>query len=86
MISEGVPAEDARYILPNACATSLVMSINLRSLMNLCSLRLCKHAQDEIREMTGLMKSERRKDPEYKFLAKYLAPKCENCTGFRGWG
>lgn len=43
--------EDARYVLPNASATKLVMSMNARSLMNFFRLRLCQRAQWEIREL-----------------------------------
>ena len=45
----GIPAEDARFILPNACATSMVVSLNLRELIHIANLRLCTRAQDEIR-------------------------------------
>lgn len=51
----GVPKEDARYVLPNACHTELFMTINMRSLINLLNLRLDKHAQWEIRTMARMM-------------------------------
>ena len=41
--------EQARAILPNACATSLVMTMNARELMHLFNKRCCSRAQDEIR-------------------------------------
>ena len=47
----GVPNEDARYILPNACATSLYLSCNLRELIHICNERLCSRAQWEIRHL-----------------------------------
>jgi thymidylate synthase (FAD) len=47
----GIPKEDARFVLPNACETSLIMTINARSLRNFFKLRMDKHAQWEIREL-----------------------------------
>jgi thymidylate synthase (FAD) len=49
LIELGIPQEDARYILPNACPTSLVLTMNLRSLMHLWKLRCDQHAQWEVR-------------------------------------
>lgn len=50
-----VPAEDARYVLPNACQTNLVATMNARSLHNFFSLRCCNRAQWEIRELAWQM-------------------------------
>lgn len=55
LISEGVPEEDARYVLPNAMCTNLVVTMNARSLRNFFKLRLCKRAQWEIREVAKSM-------------------------------
>lgn len=46
-----IPAEDARYILPNACNTSIVMTMNGRQLIETSRKRLCNKAQWEIREL-----------------------------------
>lgn len=43
--------EDARFILPNACTTSIVVTMNVRSLHNFFNHRCCNRAQWEIREM-----------------------------------
>lgn len=51
----GVPNEDARYILPNACTTELYLSCNLRELIHICNERLCERAQWEIRELVEQM-------------------------------
>lgn len=55
-----VPAEDARYILPNACTTSLMATFNARSLLNFFEHRTCIRAQWEIRmlaeKMLGLVR------------------------------
>ena len=60
MLAAGIPAEDARYILPNAAATNLVITMNARSLLHFFSLRCCVRAQWEIRvlacEMRRLVK------------------------------
>jgi thymidylate synthase (FAD) len=50
-----VPAEDARYILPNACTTALMATFNARSLMNFFEHRTCVRAQWEIRILAGKM-------------------------------
>ena len=70
---EGVPNEDARYILPNACATSLYMSCNLRELIHMANERLCTRAQWEIRDLVREMC--RLVDPQLHFM---LVPKCKS--------
>ena len=47
--------EDARYVLPNACTTTLMMTFNARSLYNFFSHRCCERAQWEIRELADKM-------------------------------
>jgi len=51
LVDMGIPPEDARYILPNATETKLVMSMNARELLHFFALRCCQRAQWEIREM-----------------------------------
>lgn len=72
---EGIPNEDARYILPNACETSLYLSCNLRELIHIANERLCTRAQWEIRELVKQMVS--LVDPELQFM---LVPKCESAS------
>lgn len=55
MIKSGVPIEDARYILPNACCTNITVTMNARELRHFFKLRLCKRAQWEIRELAECM-------------------------------
>ena len=43
--------EDARFVLPNACATKLICTMNARSLLNFFTHRCCNRAQWEIREV-----------------------------------
>lgn len=50
-----IPAEDARYVLPNATPTSLVMTMNARELLHFLNVRLCNRAQWEIRHIAFLM-------------------------------
>ncbi|MEK5065928.1 FAD-dependent thymidylate synthase [Cytobacillus sp. FSL R5-0596] len=53
----GVPAEDARYILPNAATCNLVLTGNLRSILEFYGKRASKQAQWEIRELAEHMKA-----------------------------
>lgn len=55
LLAKNVKKEDARFLLPEATKTNLVMTINVRSLMNFLSLRLDKSAQWEIRELANAM-------------------------------
>ena len=73
--SVGVPNEDARMILPNACETIIEVKMNLRALMNFMNERLCTCAQWEIRELALAMK--KAIVEKYPELAEYLVPKCE---------
>lgn len=50
-----IAQEDARYVLPNACETQLVVTMNARSLKNFFRLRCCNRAQWEIRELANKM-------------------------------
>lgn len=47
--------EDARFVLPNACETKMVVTMNARSLMNFFNLRCCERAQWEIRAVADEM-------------------------------
>ena len=58
---EGIPAEDARYILPNAAETKIVVTMNARSLLHFFELRCCNRAQWEIRELADKMLEEVRR-------------------------
>jgi len=51
MVAAGVPKEDARYILPSAIKTKLVMTLSARSLMHMIWQRTALQAQWEIREL-----------------------------------
>lgn len=51
LIDAGVEPEDARYLLPNAMETKIVVTMNIRELLHFFELRCCKRAQWEIREV-----------------------------------
>ena len=53
LLKLNIPKEDARFLLPNACATNLVMTANFREWMHIFKLRLTSHAQWEIRELAA---------------------------------
>ncbi len=53
--AEKLAIEDARFVLPNACDTKMVVTMNARSLMNFFSHRCCNRAQWEIREVADQM-------------------------------
>lgn len=55
MIESGIPAEDARYVTPQAVPTSLIMTMNARELRHFFSLRCCNRAQWEIRHLADAM-------------------------------
>ena len=79
MIEKGIPAEDARFVLPNATTSTLVASLNLREMIHLANLRLCVNAQHEIRKLVDKMcKLIVENEP---WLKEYLVPKCEK-NGF----
>ena len=69
----GIPNEDARYVLPNACETSLYMSCNLRELIHICNERLCRRAQWEIRKLVKQMVN--LVPADLRFM---LVPKCQS--------
>lgn len=50
-----IPKEDARYLLPNACETQIIMTMNARSLYNFFNHRCCTRAQWEIRNLANQM-------------------------------
>lgn len=71
----GVLAEDARYLLPNACRTELYMTMNARALIESGRQRLCSRAQWEIRQLFEAMKEAVR--PVCPEVADWMRPRCE---------
>jgi thymidylate synthase (FAD) len=74
MLEAGVPAEDARFVLPTAVNTNFKITVNFLELLHIADLRLCTRAQWEFRKAASLMRAEiHRVFPE---LTRYLQPKC----------
>lgn len=55
MLDAGMEAEDARYLLPQAVETKIVVTMNARELQHFFTLRTCERAQWEIRAMAEKM-------------------------------
>ncbi len=74
--AEKMAIEDARYVLPNACATKIICTFNARSLINFFEHRCCNRAQWEIRDLaTEMLKLVRQKAPNVFACA---GPACFN--------
>lgn len=58
MVDAGIPLEDARYVLPQAVTTRILMTVNLRELLHIACLRSSNKAQWEIRELVRRMLEE----------------------------
>ena len=54
-MAEKKAIEDARFVLPNACETQMVMTMNARSLQNFFRIRCCRRAQWEIQDIANQM-------------------------------
>jgi len=77
LIASGVPAEDARFVLPNACCTNIIMTVNARELIEMCKVRLCKTAQWEIRSIFETIICLIKSNKQLSFLSPFLKPKCD---------
>lgn len=55
MVSQGVPEEDARYVIPSSVVCDLFFTANARELRHFFALRMCNRAQWEIRQMADEM-------------------------------
>ena len=74
LVQSGVPAEDARFVLPNATSTNFKITVNFAEFLHIADLRLCTRAQWEFRKVVAMMRAElKRAFPE---LARYIQPKC----------
>lgn len=74
-IESGIPAEDARYLLPNCTATQIVVSMNFRTLLHFFAERCCSRAQWEIRDIAGQMLEVCKRD--YPEIFENAGPKCK---------
>ncbi|MCC7515337.1 MAG: FAD-dependent thymidylate synthase [Bacteroidia bacterium] len=71
-----IPPEDSRYILPNACETKIVVTMNARELLHFFQVRCCQRSQWEIRSMaTEMLKLIKQVSPT---IFKNSGPSCVN--------
>ncbi len=77
-VQTGVPKEDARFILPQAVRTKIVVTMNLREFKHFLGLRACERAQWEIREIAWKMLEEIAKNEELRPVIEWakLGPRC----------
>lgn len=54
-LMDGANPDDARFLLPNACKTTIFVTMNFREFMHFLELRYDKHASWEIRELAKQM-------------------------------
>jgi thymidylate synthase (FAD) len=80
MVDAGVPAEDARYLLPNAMETKIVVTMNIRELLHFLELRCCRRAQWEIRAVADRMLELAEPTAPYIFLDAGAACRRGPCT------
>ncbi len=74
LVANGVPREDARFLLPNATETSLLMTMDGKSLMHFIGLRTCNRAQWEIRKLADMILEQLREvEPE---IFNHAGPYC----------
>ncbi|MEM0043360.1 MAG: FAD-dependent thymidylate synthase [Sulfolobales archaeon] len=70
----GMSREEARYVLPQAIATKIIVTMNAREILHFLGLRMCTHAQKEIRLVAWILWSELMKI--HPRLFKYAGPYC----------
>jgi len=74
LLKLGISKEDARFILPNAAKTNIIVTMNARELRHFFNLRCCARAQWEIREAaTEMLKQARKAAPA---LFENVGPSC----------
>ncbi len=74
LLKMAIPKEDARFILPNAAKTNIMVTMNARELRHLFNLRCCARAQWEIREVaTEMLKQAKKAAPS---LFENSGPTC----------
>ena len=72
----GIPAEDARYVLPNACETTIFVTMDFRNFFHFLNERLCIRAQKEIRDIAKEMA--RLAVEACPIIKPNCVPKCES--------
>ena len=74
MIEAGIPKEDARFILPQAVSTRIVMTANIRQLIHMYEINACFRSQWEFRQLMHLIRY--RVQEVSKRFAKEMKIKC----------
>jgi thymidylate synthase (FAD) len=75
LLDIGIAAEDARFLMPNAAETKIVVTMNARALTNFLKERMCTRAQWEIRQLANEMyKIAYKVAPE---IFEHVGPTCE---------
>jgi len=74
LINKKIPPEDARFVLPNAATTNIVVTMNARELWHFFTLRTCRRAQWELREIAEEMLRQAKKATPKLF--KNAGPPC----------
>jgi len=65
LVDAGIPREDARFVLPNATETNLLMTMDGRALMHFFGLRCCIRAQWEVKDLSDeMLRQVREVEPE----------------------
>ncbi|MDR2587708.1 MAG: FAD-dependent thymidylate synthase [Coriobacteriales bacterium] len=80
LVEAGVPAEDARYVLPNACVAKIVVTMNIRELLHFFELRCCNRAQWEIQGLAHRMLELVEPTAPYVFMDAGAACRRGPCT------
>lgn len=78
LVEQGVPQGSARYVLPSACETRVVVSMNARSLFNLIAQRDCASEEWEFRTLAHRMHAELLKVAPRIF--RFAGPRCRTET------
>ena len=74
LLKMGVPKEDARFILPNAAKTNIIVTMDARELRHFFNLRCCARSQWEIREVaTEMLRQAKKATPA---LFENAGPSC----------
>ena len=89
LLDMGVEAEDARYLLPNACETTIFITMDFRNFFHFLNERLCTRAQKEIRDVAKEMA--KLAVEACPIIEPYCVPKCESfsiayCPEHKGCG
>ena len=87
LVDLGVPAEDARFVIPNAATTKFHVALSFEAMKRIAGKRLCERAQWEIRAVIGEMC--RQICEVQPYFKEHFVPQCESlmyCPEKKGCG